>query len=73
VHDSDQKILKKKYFRSYGRKTIIDQPLGQSCAKMNKLLPQFFPIFNTSKMQKKQLRKFSLESKSQLIENYWPF
>jgi hypothetical protein len=44
------------YFRSYGRKTIFDQPLGQvapSWAKMKNLLPQFFPIFNTSKMQKK--------------------
>jgi hypothetical protein len=44
------------YFRSYGRKTIFDQPLGQvapSRAKMKKLLSQFFFIFNTSKMQKK--------------------
>jgi hypothetical protein len=53
-----QKIDWKKvgYFRSYGRKTIFDQPLGQvapSWAKMKKLLPQFLSIFNTSKMQKK--------------------
>jgi hypothetical protein len=57
-------------------KPFLTNPLGKWChlePKWKKLLPQFFRIFNTSKMQKKFRKKKSLEQKLQLIENKWPF